>query len=79
MCSSDLLHSVTLPSGVRCVGTPLGGVALHALGVQVVSVRRPNQGVVSAAEDWVLEVGDTLVLSGVPEALARAEDNLLSL
>jgi CPA2 family monovalent cation:H+ antiporter-2 len=71
------LLSVTLPVGVRCVGTSLGDLALAALGVQVVSVRRPSAGVVDAQDGWKLDAGDTLVLSGLPEALALAEAHLL--
>jgi CPA2 family monovalent cation:H+ antiporter-2 len=71
------LLSVSLPVGVRCVGTSLGDLALPALGVQVVSVRRPSAGVVDAQDGWKLDAGDTLVLSGLPEALALAEAHLL--
>ena len=72
------LQSVTVPAGVGCVGASLESIALQALGVQVVSVRRPTTGVVNTPNDWILEVGDTLVLSGRPEALALAEESLLS-
>jgi CPA2 family monovalent cation:H+ antiporter-2 len=60
------------------VGQRLGDLALHAMGVQVVSVRRPA-GVGGGARRarCVLGAGDTLVLSGLPEALALAEARLL--
>ena len=47
------------------------------LGVSVVSVRRPSGAVKDASDDLVLQGGDTLVVSGTPEALARAEHGLL--
>ena len=72
------LLSVSLPAAGGCVGKPLGLLALHATGVQVVSVRRGNGGSVTSADDTlVLAGGDTLVLSGLPEALALAEGKLL--
>jgi CPA2 family monovalent cation:H+ antiporter-2 len=40
-------------------------------------VRRANGRVLEADDQLMLEVGDTLVLSGVPEALALAEEKLL--
>jgi CPA2 family monovalent cation:H+ antiporter-2 len=71
------LASVTLPPAAPCLGQPLADLALDALGVQVVSVRRAAGPVVDATDALVLEPGDTLVLSGLPEALARAEQRLL--
>jgi CPA2 family monovalent cation:H+ antiporter-2 len=53
-------------------------LALHATGVQVVSVRRASGGVIDADDTLVLGSGDTLVLSGLPEALSLAEAKLLS-
>ena len=55
----------------------LFGLALHAVGVQVASVRQTGGRVVTAADDLVLQAGDTLVLSGLPEPLALAEEKLL--
>jgi CPA2 family monovalent cation:H+ antiporter-2 len=72
------LRSVTLPEVPRCAGQPLAALALHAVGVEVVSVRRRSGGVVPATDDLVLAGGDTLVLSGLPEALALAEEKLLA-
>jgi len=72
------LLSVTLPAASPWIGEPLGHLALHAVGVQVVSVRRAGAGVVAAHDDLVLGAGDTLVLSGTPEPLARAEEKLLN-
>lgn len=71
------LQSVTLAEGSARLGEPLGQLALEALGVQVASLRRAAGAVLRPADDVVLNVGDTLVLSGRPEALALAEKRLL--
>ena len=71
------LRSVTLPEAARCAGQNLAYLALHAVGVSVVSVRRHAGGVLAASDDLVLGSGDTLVLSGLPKALALAEEKLL--
>ncbi len=71
------LQSVTLPEGARCVGQTLDEQALHAVGVSVVSVRRAGGGVVEPQPGHRLAGGDTLVLAGLPEPLALAEEKLL--
>ena len=71
------LASVTLPLAAACVGRPMGDQALHAIGVKVVSVRQAGGRVVTTSDGMLLSGGDTLVLSGLPEALALAEAKLL--
>jgi monovalent cation:H+ antiporter-2, CPA2 family len=71
------LASVTLPAAAECIGQTLLDLALHAVGVQVVSMRLAAGRVLVPAGDHVLAAGDTLVLSGLPEALALAEEKLL--
>ncbi|MDL2339646.1 MAG: cation:proton antiporter, partial [Pseudomonadota bacterium] len=72
------LHSVTLPIASGCLGQTLGDQTLHAVGVSVASVRRASGAVTRPDDQLVLAAGDTLVLSGLPEPLARAEAKLLS-
>jgi len=72
------LQSVTLPEATRWAGHRLEELALHAVGVSVVSVRRSGGGVVTPQPGQPLAGGDTLVLSGLPESLALAEAKLLS-
>ncbi|MBE7419775.1 MAG: cation:proton antiporter [Ideonella sp.] len=71
------LASVTLPAAAACLGRPLAEQALHAIGVQVVSIRLASGRGVVPDEAHPLAAGDTLVLSGLPEALALAEEKLL--
>ncbi|HEX6722029.1 MAG TPA: cation:proton antiporter [Burkholderiaceae bacterium] len=71
------LASVTLPSAAVCVGRALHEQALHATGVQVVSIRLASGRMLVPDDGQVLSAGDTLVLSGLPEALALAEEKLL--
>ena len=71
------LKSVTVPEAARCRGQTLDALALHAVGVSVVSVRRASGGVTEPRPDHALAAGDTLVLSGLPEPLALAEEKLL--
>jgi len=73
----ERLASVTLPLGVAAVGQPLSHLALHALGVRVVGLRRADGRNEPPEADPPLRDGDTLVLSGRPEALALAETRLL--
>jgi monovalent cation:H+ antiporter-2, CPA2 family len=73
----ERLATVTLPLGTSPVGKPLGFLALHAVGVRVVSLRRSNGKTLAADDALVLEGGDTLVLSGQAEALAVAEEKIL--
>lgn len=71
------LASVTLPAAAGSVGSTLADLALHAVGVNVVSVRHASGAVAAASDDTVLGPGDTLVISGLPEPLALAEEKLL--
>ena len=47
------------------------------MGVQVVSVRQAGGAVIEPSDELLLAPGDTLVLSGPPEALSLAEAKLL--
>ncbi len=71
------LRSVTLPPAVRCLGETLADQAFDAAGIHVVSVRSGSGGVSAPLPGHVLAAGDTLVLSGLPERLAMAEEQLL--
>jgi CPA2 family monovalent cation:H+ antiporter-2 len=73
----ERLATFTLPLGAKAAGRTLDFFALHALEVQVVSLRHSNGKTGSVQGDAVLEAGDTLVLSGKAEALAVAEQKLL--
>jgi CPA2 family monovalent cation:H+ antiporter-2 len=73
----DRLQSVVLPAGAPHLGSPLGELALQALGVSVVSLRRVSGQVLPGDDALVLNSGDVLVLNGRPEALALAESRLL--
>ncbi|HEY0953181.1 MAG TPA: cation:proton antiporter [Roseateles sp.] len=70
------LVSVTLPTVSPHAGKPLDDLALHAVGVAVVSLRRAD-GKGLRVDGALLAGGDTLVISGTPAALARAEEKLL--
>ena len=71
------LLSVTLPDAAGSIGRALGTRALEEAGVTVLSVRGASGGARQPDPALVLEAGDTLVLSGLPEPLARAEASLL--
>ncbi|MGA1318638.1 MAG: NAD-binding protein, partial [Rubrivivax sp.] len=71
------LRSVTLPAAAAAVGKRLGDLAMDAGGVRGVWVREREGAVREADAGCVLAVGDTLVLSGLPEPLALAEAKLL--
>jgi len=72
------LLSVTLPPEGVCIGKTLAEQALTTEGVSVVSVRRGASSAVLQPDDGLrLGPGDTLVLSGLPEPLALAEEKLL--
>ena len=59
------------------VGKSIGHFALHALGVRIVSLHRSSGRVLAPKDEFLLEGGDTLVLSGKAETLALAEQLLL--
>ncbi|NMM11251.1 MAG: potassium transporter [Polaromonas sp.] len=73
----ERLSTVTLPLEIRFAGRPLGTMALQSVGVRVVSLRRGTGKPLEVHDDTLLEGGDTLVLSGKPEALSTAEEKLL--
>ncbi|WP_294639534.1 monovalent cation:proton antiporter family protein [uncultured Aquabacterium sp.] len=72
------LQSITIEHSSVCVGQTLdASLDQRDVGVTVVSVRRAHGAVLSPAPSLRLEAGDTLVLSGRPQDLARAESLLL--
>ncbi len=73
----ERLSSFTLPLGAKSIGKPLGHLALHAHNVRVVNLRRSSGKTMLPQDDTQLENGDILVLCGVPENLAVAEQKLL--
>ncbi|MBK0391340.1 monovalent cation:proton antiporter family protein [Ramlibacter algicola] len=75
---AERLSTLTLPGDARAVGGTLGQCGLPGLDVRVVSLRRPDGKPAAPQDDTQLQDGDTLVLSGRPEALALAEQRLLA-
>ncbi|MES2937466.1 MAG: cation:proton antiporter [Pseudomonadota bacterium] len=73
----ERLTTVKLPPDAAVLGHKLGALALQALGVRVVSLRRSDGKAVDPAGDPDLYDGDALVLCGRPETLAIAEERLL--
>ena len=71
------LNTVTLPAASRHAGRSLDALALEAIGVRVVSLRRASGRAAAAEGGALVEGGDTLVLQGKAAALALAEDKLL--
>lgn len=72
----ERLATITIPLGARCVGLSLEQLALKDIGVQLVHRRKKN-GQINDDPLGLLDDGDTLVLSGRPQALAMAEEKLL--
>jgi monovalent cation:H+ antiporter-2, CPA2 family len=75
---NERLSTVTLTFGAGSLGHALSQLALQALDVRVVSLRRSSGKPIDPDSDPPLEDGDTLVLSGRPETLAIAEEKLLN-
>ena len=73
----ERLSTINLPPGATALGQSLGQLALPAMGVRVVNLRRNSGHIKAALDDALLAEGDTLVLSGHPTALLLAEDKLL--
>jgi len=72
------LQSVTLTPDAICIGQTLdASLDTRDVGVSVVSVRKAHGQVMHGSPSLMLEAGDTLVLSGRPQDLARAESLLL--
>ncbi|MDD4887291.1 MAG: TrkA C-terminal domain-containing protein, partial [Thiomonas sp.] len=69
------LQSVTLSAEAAAVGQMLRAVSRD--GARVTQVRRSDGQVLKPAPTLQLREGDTVVLSGLPDALAVAEEALL--
>ena len=75
--NEERLVSITLPLEAPSIGKPLSHLSLAALDVRVVTLRRHGGKVVSLDKDPLIEIGDTLVLSGKSAALTLAEQKLI--
>jgi CPA2 family monovalent cation:H+ antiporter-2 len=73
----ERLTTVTLPPESANAGRVIGRLDLHEIHARVVSLRRATGATLVPESDTLLAGGDTLVLSGRPEALAAAEQRLL--
>ncbi len=71
------LHSVTVPAGCAALGCRLGQLELSE-GVELSALLRHGQRMLDPAPDLLLQADDVLVLFGKPDALAQAEQRLLS-
>ncbi|MEY2839068.1 MAG: hypothetical protein RJB60_1367 [Pseudomonadota bacterium] len=72
------LQSLTLTNDAACVGQTVSDWLPRLEGVQLVSLRRAQGAVVVPQPSTALGVGDTLVMSGSPQSLARAELSLVN-
>lgn len=74
---AERLQSVTMPATARVLGHTLAQINLAELSVRLVSLRRNDGKAVDIASNPVLQEGDTLVMSGKAEPLAKAQTRLL--
>lgn len=73
----DRLATLSIAAEAKAIGRTLDSLALTALEVRIVSLRRQDGKTIPVDSSTVLQAGDTLVLSGKAEALAVAEQTIL--
>jgi len=73
----ERLHSVPIEADAAAVGEALRDLDLATIGAEVTSVRRRGIRGADPSPDMRLQVGDIVVLRGVPDALELAEQRLL--
>ena len=71
------LHSLAVPEGCAALGCRLGQLELGE-GVELTALLRHGQRMLDPTPDLLLQADDVLVLFGQPDALAQAEQRLLS-
>lgn len=76
--SQERLASVTLPAGSFAIGLSLSKLDALLPDLRVVNLRPRNGKKIPPESDPLIAAGDTLVLSGTMEVLARAEEMLLT-
>ncbi len=75
--SHERLHSVPIDAGALAIGKRLADLRLEGLGAEVTAVRRRGIRGADPSPEMTLQVGDVIVLRGVPESLEQAEERLL--
>jgi monovalent cation:H+ antiporter-2, CPA2 family len=74
------LQTLNVPSVSPWLGQPLSALGLDSRGIRLMSLRRNGQAWKAAeleTQDFTLQEGDALVLSGTPAALSKMETKLL--
>ncbi len=71
------LFTLMIDAGAACVGKSIVNLDLPGLGVELTAIRRRGVRELSPASGTRIEIGDVLILTGTPEALAAAEMRLL--
>jgi monovalent cation:H+ antiporter-2, CPA2 family len=75
--NQEQLASITLPANAHATGLHLSELGTKLPNAHIIKLRRRNGTSLTPQSDAILNEGDTLVLSGTSEALARAEETLL--
>ncbi len=73
----ERLSTLSLPLASPWLGKPVADLNFHAMGVRLVNLRRANGKTEAVQDQTMLQVNDTLVISGTPRTLAIAEEKLL--
>ena len=71
------LKPIVIERGTVSVGKTIEALKLDDIGVQLTALRRKGVREARPAPEMRLDIGDTLVLAGTPDALAKAEIRLL--
>ena len=71
------LQSIIVEAGAAAVGSTIEALNLSEIDVTLTALRRHGVRDMSPAEDTRLEASDVLILTGTPQALARAEMRIM--
>ena len=71
------MQSISIDSGAAAVGKSIAAQRFDDIGIRLSALRRHGARATEVQADLLLEAGDVLVLTGTPEALAKAEIRLL--
>jgi CPA2 family monovalent cation:H+ antiporter-2 len=71
------MQSISIDAGAAAVGRTITSLRFEEVGIQLSALRRKGVRETEVRPDVRLQPGDVLVLTGMPEALAKAEISLL--